>query len=388
MLHPNNKQQTRFFQYAGASRFAYNWTLQRQEEEYKNTGKYLSDSDLRKEFTILRHLPEYKWLEDINVEVTKQVIKDACNAYIRYFKRLTNKPKFKAKKRNKSSFYQNGAYIKFTDTHIKLALVTGQGKANSRRGRIFNQVRLAEKGKIPINVGYQNVRVTYDGLNWWVSVSFEVIDLKYVDKKTDGLGIDVGIKNLAICSDGTIYKNINKTVRVKKIEKKKRRLQRSISRKYTKNKKGDYYCKTSNIIKSERELLKVNKRLANIRKNYLHQTTTEIIKREPNFICIEDLNVNGMMKNRHLSKAIQQQGLYEFRRQIGYKSNWHNIPLILADKFYPSSKLCNNCGNINHSLKLSDRIYKCSVCGYTIDRDLNASLNLKSYGFQHLQCSI
>ena len=183
------------------------------------------------------------------------------------------------------------------------------------------------------------------------------------------------------------YKNINKTQKVRKIEKKKRRLQRSISRRYEKNKKGGSYCKTSNIIKREKELLKVIKRLTNIRQNYLHQTTSEIIKRKPSFICMEDLNVSGMMKNKHLSKAVQQQCFYEFRKQIEYKSNWNNISVIIADRFFPSSKLCSCCGNIKKDLKLSDRIYKCE-CGNIIDRDFQASLNLKQYGENVLKQSV
>ena len=203
----------------------------------------------------------------------------------------------------------------------------------------------------------------------------------------EGIGIDLGIKDLSICSDGNKYQNINKNQKVKKLEKRKRRLQRSISRKYEKNKKGGSYCKTSNIIKSEKELLKLNHRLTNIRQNYLHQTTSEIVKREPSFICIEDLNVKGMMKNRHLSKAVQQQCFREFRRQIEYKSAWNNIPVIIADRFFPSSKLCSCCGAIKKDLKLSDRIYKCE-CGNVIDRDYQASLNLKRYGENVLKQSV
>ena len=210
------------------------------------------------------------------------------------------------------------------------------------------------------------------------SVGIEVNDNTTLPSN-EGIGIDLGIKDLAICSDGNTYKNINKTQTVKKLEKKKRRLQRSISRKYEKNKKGANYCKTSNIIKREKELLKLNHRLTNVRQNYLHQTTSEIVKREPSFICIEDLNVSGMMKNKHLSKAVQQQGFYEFRRQIEYKTMWNNIPVVIADRFFPSSKLCSCCGSIKKDLKLSDRIYKCE-CGNIIDRDYQAALNLKQYG--------
>ena len=133
--------------------------------------------------------------------------------------------------------------------------------------------------------------------------------------------------------------------------------------------------------------MKLNHRLTNIRHNHLHKTTSEIIKREPRFICIEDLNVSGMMKNKHLSKAVQQQGFYEFRRQIEYKSAWNNIPVIIADRFFPSSKLCSCCGSIKKDLKLSDRIYRCE-CGNIIDRDFQAALNLKQYGENVLKESV
>ena len=215
-------------------------------------------------------------------------------------------------------------------------------------------------------------------MNWWVTVGIEYKDSNVL-LFNNGIGIDLGIKNLAICSDKNIYKNINKEVSIKKLEKRKRRLQRSVSRRYEKNKKGESYYKTSNIIKSEQKLLKLNQRLTNIRQNYLHQTTSEIINRKPRFICIEDLNVKGMIKNKHLSKSVQQQCFGEFRKQIEYKSAWNHIPVIIADKWFPSSKLCNCCGNIKKDLKLSDRIYKCD-CGNIIDRDYQASLNLKKYG--------
>ena len=255
-----------------------------------------------------------------------------------------------------------------------------------RNKQKLNWIRLCEKERIPMNCKYLNPRFTYDGLYWYVSIGIEVDDNNNLPSN-DGVGIDLGIKNLAVCSDGNTYKNINKTDKVKKIEKRKRRLQRSISRRYEKNKKGGSYCKTSNIIKREKELLKVIKRLTNIRQNYLHQTTSEIIKRKPSFICMEDLNVSGMMKNKHLSKAVQQQCFYEFRKQIEYKSNWNNISVIIADRFFPSSKLCSCCGNIKKDLKLSDRIYKCE-CGNIIDRDFQASLNLKQYGENVLKQSV
>ena len=376
-LNPNNKQLTKLFQYAGSARFAYNWAISREEENHKQGNKFLSDMDLRKEFTQLKKLEEYKWLNEISNNVTKQAIKDACSAYKNFFKGQSKFPKFKSRKHSTPSFYQDNVQIKFTENHVKVEGFSMSKKQNKQK---LNWIKLYEKRKIPTDCKYLNPRFTYDGLYWYVSVSIEVDDdIENTPPLNEGIGIDLGIKDLAVCSDGNTYKNINKNQKVKKLEKKKRRLQRSVSRKYNKNKKGENYCKTSNIIKREKELLKTSKRLTNIRHNYLHQTTSEIIKRKPSFICIEDLNVSGMMKNRHLSKAVQEQGLYEFRRQIEYKAKWNNIPLIIADRFFPSSKMCSCCGHIKKDLKLSDRIYKCE-CGNIINRDFQASLNLKKYG--------
>ena len=312
----------------------------------------------------------------ISNNVTKQAIKDACNSYKRFFKGQSKYPKFKSKKRSKPSFYQDGGKIQFTDTHVKVEGFTMSHRKNKQK---LNWIKLCEKGRIPTNCKYMNPRITYDGLHWWVSVSVEVDNNTNSPPISEGIGIDLGLKDLAVCSDGNTYKNINKTNKVKKIEKRKRRLQRSISRKYNMNKRGESYKKTSNIIKREKELLKLSRRLTNIRHNHLHQITSGIVKRKPSFICIEDLNVSGMMKNKHLSKAIQQQGFYEFRRQIEYKSAWNNIPVIIAARFFPSSRLCSCCGEVKKDLKLSDRIYKCD-CGNIIDRDFQASLNLKQYG--------
>lgn len=383
MLLPNNKQNTKLFQYANTARFAYNWALGRIQENYKNGGKFISDGDLRKEFTQLKKTEEYTWLNNVSNNVTKQAIKDACEAYRNFFKGYTNFPRFKSKKHSAPKFYQDNIKIQFTDTHVKVEGFATSKKKNKQK---LNWIRLAEQGRIPTDCKYYDPRIKYDGLNWWVTVGIEYEDCMEIPSN-EGIGIDLGIKDLSICSDGNTYKNINKSQKVKKLEKRKRRLQRSISRKYEKNKKGVSYCKTSNIIKSEKELLKLNRRLTNIRQNYLHQTTSEIVKREPSFICIEDLNVKSMTKNRHLSKSIQQQCFGEFRRQIEYKSAWNNIQVIIADRFFPSSKLCICCGSIKKDLKLSDRIYKCE-CGNVIDRDYQAALNLKRYGEMVLEQSV
>ena len=374
-LRPNNKQLTKLFEYAGCSRFAYNWAIAREQENYKQGNKFLSDNELRKEFTQLKKQENYKWLNKISNNVTKQAIKDACNSYKRFFNGQSRYPKFKSKKHSKQSFYQDNIKIKFTNTHVKIEGFAVSRKKNKQK---LNWIKLCEKGRIPTNCKYRNPRITYDGLHWHMSVSVELDDNNSIPTK-EGIGIDLGIKDLAVCSDRNTYKNINKSPKVKKLEKKKRRLQRSTSRKYNMNKEGERYKKTSNIVKREKELLKLSRRLTNIRRNHLHQITSEIVKRKPSFICIEDLNVSGMMKNKHLSKAIQQQGFYEFRRQIEYKSEWNNILVIIVDRFFPSSKLCSCCGEIKKDLKLSDRIYKCD-CGNIIDRDFQASLNLKQYG--------
>lgn len=376
MLIPNNKQKTKLFQCFGISRFAYNWTLEKQQENYKNGGKFISDSELRKEFTQLKKTKEYEWLNQYSNNITKQAIKDGCDSYKKFFKGLSKYPKFKSKKKSKPSFYVDNVKIKFTDTHVKLEKLSSSTKKNKAK---LNWVRLAEKGRIPANCKYSNPRITFDGVNFWLSIGIEVEDS--LDKPTNnGIGIDLGIKDLAICSDEYTYKNINKTKEVKRLKKRKRRLQRKVSKKYELNKKGVGYNKTSNIIKLENQLLKLNHRLTNIRHNYLHQVTTEIINRKPMFIALEDLNVKGMMKNRHLAKAIQEQCFYEFRRIITYKAEWNNIKMVIVPRFYPSSKTCSECGSINKGLKLSDREWVCQECGVIHDRDYNASVNLMKYG--------
>ena len=375
MLLPNNVQRTKMFQYADASRFAYNWALAKEKENHEKGGKFIPDTELRKEFTRLRNSDECAWLLNISNNVTKQAIKDACTAYKNFFKGLQRHPKFKSKKESMPKFYQDNVKIQFSDTHVKFEGFSSSKKANKQK---LNWVRLAEHGRIPTDAKYMNPRISFDGLNWWIGVCVEFPDCKD-SLNDDGIGIDLGVKDLAICSDGNIYKNINKGQTIKKLEKHKLRLQRSVSRQYEQNKKKGKYCKTCNIVKNEELLLKVNRRLTNIRKNYLNQTTSEIVNRKPRFICIEDLNVSEMMKNRHLSKAVQNQGFFEFRRQLEYKCNDSGIQLVVADKFYPSSKLCSCCGNIKKDLKLSDRIYRCQ-CGNVIDRDFQASVNLKAYG--------
>ena len=373
MLLPNNKQTSKLWMYSNTARFAYNWAIAREKENYKAGNKFISDNELRKEFTALKKTPEYRWLNRISNNVTKQAIKDACDAYKKFFKGLSKYPKFKSRKFSTPSFYQDTAKISFTETHVKVEGFSSSRKKNRKK---LNFIKLAEKNRIPVDAKYYNPRITFDGLNWWISVGIEYHD-STEENTNEGIGIDLGIKDLAICSDGKVFKNINKTQKVKKLEKRKRRLQRAISRKYEKNKKGGSYCKTCNIIKSEKELLKLNHRLTNIRHDYIHQTTSKIIQRKPSYITIEDLNVKGMMKNKHVSKSVQQQCLYEVARQLQYKCSWNGIELRQVSRWYPSSKTCHECGYINKELKWYHRTYKCPICDYIEDRDYNASLNLR-----------
>lgn len=416
-LLPNNKQKTKLFQFAGAARYAYNWALNKQMDHFCEGHKIQTDSALRKEFTVLRHAEENKWLQDVSNNVTKQAIKDLCIAYKNFFRKqkqpgyikytskkiahcnrigksltvydMNGHPKFRSKKNGDFRFYQDNVKIQFTETHVKLESLAGSRRKNRQR---LNWIRLAEGNRIPVRAKYTNPRIAFDGERWWLSVGIQtarklkpLCGLSFAYRKrrytrSEGIGIDLGIKDLAVLSDATKVRNINKTRAIRRLKKKRRRLQRQVSRKYQMNKKGDRYCKTSNLIKSEKQLLRINHRLANIRQNHVHQTTTAIIKRKPSFVCLEDLNIRGMMKNRYLSEKIQEQNLYEFRRQIEYKAHWAKISVIIADRWYPSSKTCVICGHVKKDLNLSERMYVCPVCGNVIDRDFQAALNLKRYG--------
>ena len=416
-LLPNNKQKTKLFQFAGAARYAYNWALNKQMDNFREGHKIQTDNDLRREFTILRHSEGSEWLQDVSNNVTKQAIKDLCIAYKNFFRKqkqpgyikysskkiahynrigknltvydMNGHPKFRSKKNGDFRFYQDNVKIQFTGTHVKLESLAGSKRKNRQR---LNWVRLAERNRIPVRAKYTNPRIAFDGECWWLSVGIQTTchlkplrRLSFACKKrrqarSEGIGIDLGIKALAVLSDATKVRNINKTRAIRILKKKRRRLQRQVSRKYQMNKKGESYCKTSNLIKSEKRLLRINHRLANIRQNHVHQTTTAIIKRKPSFVCLEDLNILGMMKNRYLSEKIQEQNLYEFRRQIEYKAHWAKISVIIADRWYSSSKTCVICGHVKKDLNLSERMYVCPVCGNVIDRDFQAALNLKRYG--------
>lgn len=360
-LKPSDDQLTQFHQSSGTHRYIYNWTLAKQRDNYQQGGQFINDGELRKEITQLKKQDDYQWLSQVSNDIPKQAVKDACQSYRRFFKGQSRFPKFKSKKRSKLSFYNDTSKLKVKDHQVLLAKI--------------GWVETSEP--IPKNQKYYNPRISFDGKYWYLSVSIE-IDINKPQLSDQSLGIDLGVKTLAVCSNGQIFKNINKTYRVKQKEKRLRRLQRKVSRKYQMNKKGGTFAKTCNIIKIEKEIRLLQRSLSNMRQNYLHQTTSSIVKTKPRRIVIEDLNVSGIMKNKHLAKTIQKQSFYEFRRQLTYKCEWSGIELVIADRFYPSSKKCSNCGNIKKDLKLSDRMYHCN-CGHKMDRDLNASINLSKY---------
>ena len=364
-LEPNNKQNTKMFQSAGTARWAFNWVLAKQEANYKAGNKFIQDGILRRELTQLKKTEEYRWLFSSSNDVAKQSIKDACNAYKSFFKKQAKFPKFKSRKKSKPSFYNDSVKLKVTNTQV---LLTKIGK-----------VKLSEKSRIPYgDVTYYNPRVTFDGLHWYLSVGVETTVFQQ-EATGESLGIDLGLKDLAIVSNGKVYGNINKTPKVKKLKKKLRRMQRQVSRKYEMNKDGDKFVKTKNISKIETKIRKQYIKLTNIRTDYRQKVTTEIVKTKPSRIVVEDLNVKGMLKNRHFAKAITEQSFYAFTETLRYKCESQGIEFVKADRWFPSSKTCSYCGNIKKDLKLKDRIYNCDCCGKSIDRDLNASINLARY---------
>lgn len=289
-------------------------------------------------------------------------MKDACNAYKRFFKGLADQPKFKRRKTSKLSFYNDNEKLKVKKNSVLIEKVSW--------------IQTVEQ--VPMDCKYTNPRISFDSKYWYLSVGVEQSE-QPIEVTDETMGIDVGVKDLAVCSNGTVIKNINKTAKVRKLEKRLHRLQRSVSRKYEQNKEGNRFVKTGNIIKQEKEIRLLYRKLTNIRTNHLHQATSKIVKTKPSTIVMEYLNIKGMMKNKHLSKAIAQQKLYEFKRQIQYKCEKYGIQFIEADQWFPSSKMCSGCGCVKKQLSLSERTYKCEACSLEIDRDYNASINLSRY---------
>ncbi|MRC68595.1 IS200/IS605 family element transposase accessory protein TnpB, partial [Bacillus thuringiensis] len=341
-LKPNREQEMQLWKSTGIARWAYNWALSRQEENYKQGGKFISDGTLRKELTQLKQTEEYAWLYDVSNNVTKQAVKDLCEAYKRFFKGVVDKPRFKSRRHSKPSFYNDNVKLKVMKNMVLIGKV--------------GWVKTSEC--IPVVNKYSNPRISFDGKYWYLAVGIEQ-EIIHQELTNASIGIDVGIKELAFCSNGMKFKNINKTKVVKQVEKRLRRLQRQVSRKYEINKEGSCFVKTSNIIKLEKKIQHLHRRLTNIRDNHIHQVTCAIVKTKPCRVVMETLNIKGMMKNKHLSKAIAQQKLYDFKMKMKYKCEKYGIEFVEADKWFPSSKQCSNCGEVNKHLTLSDRTYHC-----------------------------
>lgn len=368
-IHPSDQQKMLINKTIGTCRYVYNFYLAHNRElldrgDYMKSGKSFSVW-LNNEF--LYEHPEYAWIKDVNSKSVKKSIEDAHKAFQRYFKRQSGFPKFKKKKKSdvKMYFVRNNATDCKCERH-RISIPT------------LGWVRLKEKGYIPTTKDGYTIKsgtISQKAGRYYVSVLINIPAPQNISEKTEGLGIDLGIKDFAVVSDGRVYKNINKTARISKIEKRLKRQQRGLSRKYVNLKKGET-TQRKNIDKQKLKVQKLHHRIENIRNDYINKTVSEIVKTKPSYITVEDLNVSGMMKNRHLSKAIASQKFYEFKMKLKNKCDEYRIELRIAERFYPSSKMCHKCGCINKELKLSDRIYKCK-CGYSEDRDYNASLNLR-----------
>ena len=379
-LKPTKEQEILFWKSCGVARWSYNYFLAESENYYAEYLKGNKDKKTIKEGEVRRYINNvlkkttHTWLKEVGSNVMKQAVKDADLARKRWFQGLSEKPRFKSKHKSKNSFYVNYETLKRVQ--------------NGFHGEKIGFVKTCQPlPKLKNGEKYSNPRISYDGKNWFLSVGYnEVFDT--VELTNVSLGVDVGIKELAVCSDGEFKKNINKSKQVRRLEKKMKREQRKLSRKmeaniksYTKNRKPIYKTplkEMKNIQKQNQVIRNLHKKLNDIRSNHLHQTSSDIVKTKPYRIVMETLNIKGMMKNRHLSKAIAQQGLYEFKRQIQYKCKKYGIEFVEADKWFPSSKTCSCCGQIKSDLKLKDRVFVCQ-CGFTMDRDLNAAINLANY---------
>lgn len=368
-INPTQEQMQKINQTIGTCRYIYNFYLATQKERYERAENFQSAMDFSK-WLNNDYLPQHEelsWIKEVSSKSIKKSIVNAYGAYQRFFKKQNKFPKFKKKGKSDVKMY----FVK-TDTKAIIYCERHRIKIPT-----LGWVRLKEKGYIPTTKSGLVIKsgtVSEKAGRYYVSVLVDVSQ-KEVEKPTNqGIGIDLGIKDLAICSDKQVFENINKSKEVKRLEKKLKREQRSLSRMYENKKKGESTQK--NIQKQKRKVQRIHHRLNNIRTDYINKTIAEIVKTKPSYIAIENLNISGMMKNRHLSKAISQQKLHEFRTKLTNKCHQNNIELRIADRWFPSSKICNCCGNIKKDLKLSNRTYICS-CGYVADRDYNASLNLR-----------
>ena len=373
-INPTEAQAKKIRNTIGVCRYVYNFFIAQNQEWHKNGEKYKSWSEFSKWINneYLPQNPDKEWIKDVSTKSVKQSIINADTAYKKFFKGESRFPRFKKKGVNdpKMYFVKNDAKMVIECERHRIKIPT------------LGWVRLKEKGYIPTTKSgcvIKSGTVSMKAGRYYVSCLVEVPDAEPYIPETEGVGIDLGIKDFATESNDKVYANINKTAKVRKIEKKLRREQRRLSRKYEslkkRNKEGE--VTRQNIQKQKLKVQRLHQRVDNIRTDYVNNVISETVKAKPFFITIEDLNVKGMMKNRHLSKAISGQKFGEFRTKMVYKCHETGTEIRIANRFYPSSKTCHNCGNVKKDLKLKDRIYRCEVCGYVEGRDKNGSLNLR-----------
>ncbi len=357
-IKPNNKQKTYFKKACGVSRFVWNWALEHWESEYKQ-GNKPNALKLKKTFNSIKK-EQYPFVLEVTKYAAQQPFIQLQEAFNRYFKGLSKKPKFKKKKSNRDSFYIGGDHIKVDGKRVRIP----------KLGWVRMREKLRFKGKI------LNATISRKADRWYIAFAIEVEKNPYKPCESQArVGVDLGIEKLATLSDGKVFENLRA---LKRYEKRLTRLQRQLSRKQHPRYKGDATPFSKNYLKHSLKVAKLHARIENIRKDYLHKITTFLTENYKE-ITIEDLNVSGMLKNHHIAKAISDLGMYEFKRQLEYKSQLRGNNLIIVDRWFPSSKTCSRCGYINHNLKLSDRVFKCPQCGLVVDRDLNASINLLNY---------
>ena len=368
-INPTEEQKARIRKTIGTCRYVYNFYLGHNKALHDNGEKFMTGKSfslwLNNEY--IPDNPDKTWIREVYSKAVKKSIEDGCTAFTRFFKHQSDFPKFKKKGKSdvKMYFVRNNPKDCQCERH-RLKIPT------------LGWVRIKEKGYIPTTKDGYMIRsgtVSVKAGRFYVSVLVEIPDVNINNNSNEGIGIDLGLKDFAIISNGKTYRNINKSAGLKKLEKQLIREQRSLSRKYENLKKGES-TQRANIQKQKLKVQKLHHKMDNIRTDYINKTIAEIVKTKPSYITIEDLNVKGMMKNRCLSKAVASQKFYEFRKRLKAKCDEKGIELRVADRFYPSSKTCHHCGSIRKNLKLSDRIYRCE-CGYVADRDLNAALNLK-----------
>lgn len=366
-IYPTKEQEDLIYKHINQCRFIWNFMLDVCNKRHQNNESYLGSYGLIKLIKPLKQKEEYKWLYETSGTSQQIVCQDLDKTFQKLFNHTGGYPKFKSKKTSGLS-YPVCTYMYFQEKCVHI----------QKLGKVKYKTDL----QIPFgkNNNFKNPRISNKLGKWFLTFSIEC-ENQALSLTESSVGIDLGIKKLAVCAYNDkplVFQNINKSKKVKDLQKRIVSLQRSISRKYQQNKQGNKFVKTNNIIREEEKLKKLYTKISNINDNYIHQTTSKIIKLLPKRVIMENLNVQGMIKNRHLAKAIQEQNFYKFITYMKYKCEWNEIKFIQVPRFYPSSKICSSCGTINTNLKLSDRVYKCE-CGLKIDRDFNAALNLSRY---------